>query len=85
MKIGNLVMVVDDSDQPNNAIKLKKGSIHTIRSIDHDNGTTGILLEEIKNATHPIFNKELGYISTRFRLLDTPLAINIEELQEEMV
>lgn len=88
MKVGSLVVCVDDV-VPNKWVKLKKDNIYTIRDVfigvKKGIKATGVLLEEITNSKNERTGRELGYDINRFRELDTPKSISIEEILEEPV
>ncbi|MNT95842.1 hypothetical protein D3C72_2378030 [compost metagenome] len=85
MQVGSLVVCVKsdlDNYPHHKPLVLKK--IYTIRGMFKDDGEVGLLLEEIVNIQHPK-GGEIGYNIKRFRELDTPVSINIEELIYEKV
>lgn len=86
MKVGSLVVCIDVSGL-NLAKRLSKGKIYTVRNIYNNiysNGT-GVLLEEVFNTVVIETGRELGYKIERFKELDTPTSVNIEELLKEKV
>lgn len=93
MKVGSLVVCVDASGIPSWANKLVENKIYTVRDIKGnaryhpDCGVKkidgiSVYLEEIVNIFHAGLNAEIGYCSKRFRELDTPTEISIEEILE---
>lgn len=79
MRVGSLVVCVDDSNIFY-AKPLKKNKVYTVRSFLEDN--SGIRVCEIQNEIHPKFNLERGYMFFRFREIDCPPSIDIEEIIE---
>jgi len=86
MKVGSLVVCVDSSYAPN-CIQLVKGKIYTIREIKKDSisGRPYLTLDELVNIRHPNSGNEIGYRIGRFRELDTPTEISIEEFLTQEV
>ena len=96
MKVGSLVVCVKTFEGDWRGKPVYKDKIYTIRYIDKGrswingkpfyNGSTIVRLEEIQNHNVPEFgNTEAGYNIERFRELDTPQSISIEEILEEPV
>lgn len=90
MKIGSLVVCVDSSNlkRPDHVKPLVKGKIYTIRSINKYPDGYGATLDEVVNEK-VIFTTGLlepVYNIIRFRELDTPTEINLENiLKNELV
>lgn len=83
MKQGSLVVCVDVSNQIDPWHHLVQDRIYTIRDIvDRGSEGIGLLLEEVVNLVHPISKQELAYKIKRFRELDCPVAIDLEEILE---
>ena len=83
MTPGSLVVCVDASNLIDPWHPLVKDRIYTVREIrDCGNEGVGLLLEEIVNIIHQKFKKELVYKINRFRELDCPTSIEIEEILE---
>lgn len=85
MQVGSLVVCVKadlDNSPHHKPLVLKK--IYTIRGMFKYDGEVGLLLEEIVNIQHPS-GGEIGYNIKRFRELDTPVSIKIEEFIYEKV
>lgn len=80
MKTGSLVVFVNSIGLAKWCIPLVKGKIYTVREICKRMGNDGLLLEEIHNQIFK--NGEGAYRLDRFRELDTPTEINIEEIIE---
>lgn len=77
-KIGQKVVCINSKPDPNRLVPQGfvfpvKGKTYTVRevvpSLTHS-GVIGLLLEEIKNPSHPKFNVELSYDSSRFKPID---------------
>lgn len=83
MEIGSLVVCVDARGVNSTCRALVKDRIYTIRNIIVKNGATGVYLEEIINDCHPIKGFEYGYMIDRFREIDAPISISIEEVTKE--
>lgn len=86
MRVGSLVVCVDDSNlrHPELVNPIFKDRIYTIRNFT-ENGV-GLRLEEIHNKINPFFGLEQGYALRRFRELDAPTEINLENiLKNELV
>ena len=86
--IGQKVIYVDDTIYNPTAhpkvITPIKGGIYIIREIYESQikpGKYGLLLKEITNITNEIWNREIGFWSKRFRLLDN-IKINHEFADE---
>lgn len=93
MKIGSLVVCVDASGLNSLVKPLIKGKIYTVREIKNNHRYNpffgveridGIVvyLDEIVNSIHLGLNDEIGYKSERFREIDTPTEIKLEEILE---
>lgn len=83
MKVGSLVVCVDDTNQFEwLKVKLVKGRIYTIEGFSQ---TDALFLEE-HNEKHAYFSHlRVPHKVQRFRELDTPQSISIEEILEEPV
>ena len=97
MRVGSLVVCVDDVFESEyfDMVKSKgimfpvKGAVYKVRSFDNVNNIHAIRVEEIVNR-NIIFNDGLVYEQSfkisRFRELDTPTEINLENiLKNELV
>jgi hypothetical protein len=91
MKVGSLVVCVDDS-KPfgyDALIFPKKNIIYTVRSFDYlpNDPIPGLYLEEVVNEIKNYADgyKEPSFHPKRFRELDTPVSISIEEILHETV
>lgn len=84
MQVGSLVVCINDKGLHDGVLPVYKDKIYTIRGVFKYNGDDGVLLEEIINGMYAD-GEEFGYRSDRFRELDTPVSINIEELIYEKV
>lgn len=84
MQVGSLVVCVNSNGTHDKVFPLVLSKIYTIREVIKDEHCEGVLLEEIINGMYAD-NEEFGYRADRFRELDTPVSINIEELIYEKV
>lgn len=84
MRVGSLVVCVDDTGLPPKWKPLVKNKIYTVRDIFNYkfNLGHGILLYEVINTKHEITGHEIGYLPKRFRELDTPTEINLKNILE---
>lgn len=91
MKIGSLVECINDNFDPKlHTISLHpvlptKGKLYTIRHI-FKGYPSGIAcyLEEIKSNTNPYFNIEQGFAINRFKEVQPPMEISIEDILEKV-
>lgn len=81
MRIGSLVVCVESLKDGLIAKDIVKGRIYTVRSFLEDD--SGIRLEEVINDLNPFFGLEQGYLFRRFRELDTPTEIKLENILEK--
>lgn len=84
MKVGSLVVCVKQITDSDSVKPIMKGKIYTVRDITKcpiDN-SIGIYLEEIYNKIHKSTGNEFGYLIERFRELDTPTEIKLENILE---
>lgn len=80
MRVGSLVVCVNGFPGDEDCKPVVEGKIYMVRTIDVDVcGTIGIRLYEIVNNINTHNGVEFGYRSDRFRELDTPISISIEE------
>lgn len=84
MKVGSLVVCIRSSKgEPFHKATIK-GKVYTIRAIQivpSLNGV-GLLFEEVVNEIHPLCKYEYDYLPSRFREIDCPTSIDIEEIIE---
>lgn len=82
MKIGSLIICVDDSPgEVDGGITLVNGNFYVISAIVA-NGN-GLQLEEDSNMPPDIEPDSYGYYTRRFREVQPPMTISIEELLTE--
>lgn len=86
MKVGSLVVCVKPYSGDRGVQGLVKGKIYTVRDIFMGvEKKLVIRLEDLINLRNPFTGNEYGYYPERFRELDTPTSISIEEILEEPV
>lgn len=84
MKVGSLVVCIKSSSYSSVHKQTFKGKIYTIRGIQYIKGIPGLglIFEEIINDVNNDTGCEFDYCSSRFRELDTPTEINLENILE---
>lgn len=84
MKVGSLVVCVNPFNGDEQSKPLVKDKIYTIRRFDNYKGSTAIMLEEIINNQflYEQVLDEPAYKIDRFREIDCPQSICIEEIIE---
>lgn len=89
MKVGSLVVCVDDSKIPNEIHKLKNGGIYTVVSIREYGLGIGICVEEVKqtrgirwSSGEVTYGNKIPYNIKRFKVIGCPPSIDIEEIIE---
>lgn len=88
MKVGSLVVCVRGFEGDWEAKPVFKDKIYTVRELRKDSfGDDCITLEEVINKVinYSTGSVEPAYDPSRFRELDTPQSISIEEILEEPV
>lgn len=87
MKVGSLVVCVRCFVGNEEAKPVVKGKIYTVRDILYVDGDYGVMLDEIVNdlAEYREGVLEPAYTIDRFRELDTPTEISIEEFLTQEV
>lgn len=80
MKPGSLVVCVDASGISFPWMPLVQDNIYTVRQLVNTNKGLGLYLEEVLNEKNK--GNEIGYIANRFRELDTPTEIKLENILE---
>lgn len=85
MKVGSLVEHVRAAKHPMIGItQLIVGDIYTVREIQNFPSGTAICLEEVINTRHPLYDFEIGYNICRFREIQPPMEIKIEDFITEL-
>lgn len=84
MKVGSLVVCVKGFSGDNDAKPVIKGKIYTVREVVKHYSWYGLLLSEIVNPHNEYIDgyHEPDYMIERFRELDTPTEIKLENILE---
>lgn len=85
MKIGSLVEHIRAAKKPMcGIVQLVVGEIYTIREIQNFDSGIAVCLEEVINTRHPLYDFEIGYNIERFREIQPPMEIKIEDFITEL-